>query len=266
MTPSAVSQVVRKLERHYGVKLLARTTRSLTATQEGRCLQKYAEQLLDWHDAVERDMGVLKAEPEGEVRISLPTGYSETTPLKQVVFMLRQRCPKVRLVLLESNRMADLHEEADIAIRAVPIPEEGDSVVRTLAVWKTLICASPAYLKNHPIRHARDLMQAHWLNHSSRVLLHTFRHLGLPEYLPERRTDCPDSSLVAREFARSGMGLAVLLSGDVAPFLVDGSLIAVLPDIPLPTRTIHAVTAHRAQSARVRAVLEVLTACFREGS
>ena len=88
MTPSAVSQVVRKLERHYGVKLLARTTRSLTATQEGRCLQKYAEQLLDWHDAVERDMGVLKAEPEGEVRISLPTGYSETTPLKQVVFML----------------------------------------------------------------------------------------------------------------------------------------------------------------------------------
>ena len=109
-------------------------------------------------------------------------------------------------------------------------------------------------------------MQAHWLNHSSRVLLHTFRHLGLPEYLPERRTDCPDSSLVAREFARSGMGLAVLLSGDVAPFLVDGSLIAVLPDIPLPTRTIHAVTAHRAQSARVRAVLEVLTACFREGS
>ena len=181
MTPSAVSQVVRKLERHYGVKLLARTTRSLTATQEGRCLQKYAEQLLDWHDAVERDMGVLKAEPEGEVRISLPTGYSETTPLKQVVFMLRQRCPKVRMVLLESNRMADLHEEADIAIRAVPIPEEGDSVVRTLAVWKTLICASPAYLKNHPIRHARDLMQAHWLNHSSRVLLHTFRHLGLPE-------------------------------------------------------------------------------------
>ena len=71
---------------------------------------------------------------------------------------------------------------------------------------------------------------------------------------------------MAREFARSGMGLAVLLSGDVAPFLVDGSLIAVLPDIPLPTRTIHAVTAHRAQSARVRAVLEVLTACFREGS
>lgn len=39
MTPSAVSQVVRKLERHYGVKLLARPTRSLTATQEGRCLQ-----------------------------------------------------------------------------------------------------------------------------------------------------------------------------------------------------------------------------------
>ena len=57
MTPSAVSQVVRKLERHYGVKLLARTTRSLTATQEGRCLQKYAEQLFDWHDAVDNEEG-----------------------------------------------------------------------------------------------------------------------------------------------------------------------------------------------------------------
>ena len=51
MTASAISQAIRKLENHYGVKLLNRTTRSLTPTAEGRQLQQYARQLTDWHDA-----------------------------------------------------------------------------------------------------------------------------------------------------------------------------------------------------------------------
>ncbi len=47
MTASAISQAIRKLENHYGVKLLNRTTRSLTPTAEGRQLQQYARQLTD---------------------------------------------------------------------------------------------------------------------------------------------------------------------------------------------------------------------------
>lgn len=60
MTASAISQAIRKLENHYSVKLLNRTTRSLTPTAEGRQLQQYARQLTDWHDAVEREWAFCK--------------------------------------------------------------------------------------------------------------------------------------------------------------------------------------------------------------
>lgn len=56
MADSAISKAIRKLENHYSVKLLNRTTRSLTPMTEGWQLQQYARQLIDWHDAVEREM------------------------------------------------------------------------------------------------------------------------------------------------------------------------------------------------------------------
>lgn len=264
MTASAVSQAIRKLEQYYAVKLLHRTTRSLTLTAEGQQLQRFALQLTDWLEAVEQEMRGLQIEPEGDVRLSLPTGYSAVEAMKQSVRCLKQRFPKIRLILKESNEFANLQQDTDIAIRAVITPNDPDSVVRPLAKWQTLICASPDYLAHTPINHPTDLVNAAWLNHNNSVLLHTFKQLGLPESLPQNRIDCPDSSLVAREYARNGMGLAVLLSGDVAPFLAEGSLKSVLPDHPLPVRTIYATTAHRAQSAKVRAVLEILLACFAE--
>lgn len=223
MTASAVSQAVRKLEAHYGVKLLNRTTRSLSPTAEGRQLQQYARQLADWHDTVEREMGVLQA--EGEVRLSLPTGYSATLPMQNTVLTLRRRFPNIRLVLTESNRMADLQHDTDIAVRAVLPPRQPRQR------------GAPAC----PVADA-DCRRA-------------LKHLGLPDTLPQNRTDCPDSSLAAREFARAGMGLAVLLSGDTAPFIKDGSLTVVLPDHKLPARTLYAATAHRTQSAKVQVVL-----------
>ena len=263
MTASAVSQHIRKLESHYRVKLLNRTTRNLTPTEEGKVLWQCALQLANWEEETERAMNNLQAEPTGEVRISLPTGYSGTAALKSAVKQLNDRYPKIRLILSESNRLADVYsEDTDIAIRAIIRPDTPDTVARPLAVWQTQICASPDYLRHHPIRQAHDLLDAHWLNHSEAVLMHTFKYMGLPETLPDRRTDCPDASLTARELAHAGMGLAVLLSGDAAPFIRNGSLTVVLPDITLPPRTIYAVTPHRAQSAKIKATLGVLKECF----
>ena len=140
-------------------------------------------------------LGILQTEPEGEVRISLPTGYSAVEPMKRTVQTLRSRYPKIRLILNENNRLVDLQNDTDIAIRVVSHPDDPDSIARPLAQWQTLICASPDYLHKHPIAQPQNLLNADWLNHNSNVLLHAFKCLGLPETLPENRTDCPDSSL-----------------------------------------------------------------------
>ena len=95
-------------------------------------------------------MGILQTEPEGEVRISLPTGYSAVEPMKRTVQTLRSCYPKIRLILNENNRLVDLQNDTDIAIRVVLHPDDHDSISRPLAQWQTLICASPDYLHKLP--------------------------------------------------------------------------------------------------------------------
>ena len=264
MTASAVSQHIQKLEKHYQIKLLNRTTRSLAPTEEGRILWQYAQQLADLSAQTEQAMQNLRAEPAGDVRITLPEGYAQTPAIRQTIASLREHYPAIRLILIEDNRLSDLHADhsPDIAIRAVPEPDDDRLIARPLAHWPTMICASPDYLSRHPIAATQDLPQAHWLNFQDSVLLDTLQQLGLSKVLPPSRTDCLNHSSTARELARAGLGLAVLLAGDVAPYIADGSLVQVLPQYPLPVRTIYAVTAYRGQSAKIRVVLETLSQCF----
>lgn len=263
MSASAISQHIRQLEKHYQMKLLNRSTRRLDPTEAGKILWEHARQLMTLHARTEQAMQTLQVEPAGNLRITLPTGYSDTLPVKRAIADLNHHYPKIRLVLIESNRLHDMRAEGiDIAIRAVTQPDDPDVVARPLATWKTLLCAAPTYLEKNPIRHPRELLQAQWLNHSDSVLKNTLAALDLPVMLPETRIDCPNSSLTCRELARAGMGIAVLLSGDIDPFLQDGSLSVVLPQHALPTRTLFAVTAHRIQPAKVRIALDVLTESF----
>ena len=263
ISASAISQHVRQLEKHYQMKLLNRSTRRLAPTEAGKLLWEHARQLVELHARIGQSMQTLQAEPAGDLRITLPTGYTDTPAVRRTIAHLGRQYPRIRLVLIESNQLHDLHtERIDIAIRAVPQPDDPDAIARPLATWNTLICAAPDYLEQNPIRHPRDLLQVHWLNHSDSVLKNTLAALNMPPMLPEKRTDCPDSSRTARELARAGMGIAILLSGDIDPFLDDGSLTVVLPRHPLPARTLFAVTTHRTQPAKVRVALEALTRNF----
>lgn len=264
MTASAVSQHIKKLEQHYHVKLLNRTTRKLLPTAEGKILWQYAQELTDLLEKTDHVMHHQQVDAVGEVKITLPTGYGQTHAIQQMLLVMRERYPAIRLRLIEDNEFDDLFSlnAADIALRAVPQPDNEDLIARTLATWQTVICASPDYLVRRPINKPQDLLGADWLNFQDSVLLDTFEAMGLPQVLPTHRIDCLNNTGTARALAKAGLGLAILLSGDIAEALEAGYLVHVLPDAPLPTRTIYSVTVNRVQSAKVRAVLTVLAESF----
>lgn len=266
MTASAVSQHIKKLEQHYQVKLLNRTTRKLTPTAEGKILWQYAQEITDLLEKTSHAMHHLQAEAVGEVKITLPNGYGQTHAIVQTLLTIRERYPAIRLTLIEDNQFDDLLNPtaADIALRAVPQPDNENLIARSLATWQTVICASPNYLAQYPINKPQDLLGADWLNFQDSVLLDTFAALGLPQVLPTHRIDCINNTGTARALAKAGLGLAILLLGDIDDELKSGQLVNVLPDIRLPTRTIYAVTVNRVQSAKVRAVLAVLAEIFGE--
>ena len=264
MTASAVSQHIRRLEEIYQIKLLNRTTRKLVPTEAGKALQQYAEQMMVLMNKAESEIQNLRAEPVGEVRITLPTAYTKMHVMQNAIAKVRSDFPKIRLVLLESDNVVDLLAEnaPDIAIRVVPQADEADLIARPLARWQTVLCASPAYLAENPIEKTTDLLTAHWLNFHNGVLLSTLETLGLPKQLPENRTDCLNNASTAKDLALLGLGVTILTQGDISEELENGTLINVLPEKKLPERTIYAFTANRAQSAKIQAVLGVLKEAF----
>lgn len=263
MSASAVSQHLRKLEAFYNMKLLNRSTRHLSPTAAGNLLWLHAQQLHDLMQKTDEAMQDLLIEPTGEVRITLPSGYTEIAPVKQMLHRLAEQFPKIRLTLIAEDKISDLAaENIDIALRTGEQAEQPDSVARFAACWQTHICASPRYLAEHPIHSTADLLHAHWLNHSDTILQNTLAFLGLPAELPPKRTNCPGTSFAARELALSDLGLTLILSGEAAPYLTDKRLQVVLPDLKLPARNLYLVTPHRVQSAKVNAVLGIMRECL----
>lgn len=265
MTPSAVSQHIRSLEKVYKVKLINRTTRSLTPTVEGKQLREYGEKLLEIEQQADRVMKKLQQEPEGEVRLTLPSGKAESIRIKNLVRELRKNYPGIRLVLLEDDGITNIAENnIDIALRFVEQPEGDNLIARYLVTWDTAIYASPDYLRENPITNPHDLIRAHWVNHSSNTLISVFGDLDLPPELPDSRTDCPGRVSVARTLAAAGIGLANLFTEDAESYVMEGKLTIVLPQVTLAKRNVYSITSHRAESTRVKIVLELLAKYFRE--
>ncbi len=265
MTASAVSLHLQHLERHYGLKLLNRSTRRLELTEAGRILWQQAETLANLMQETNEKMTHLKAVPSGIVRLSLPTGFIRTLEIRNLLSIVERDYPEIQLTLFAEDSLAQLQQGAvDIALRAGEIHDSPDNVVHRLADWEILIVASPEYLQQHPISQTTDLLTAHWLNHSDFVLLNAFEALNLPRLLPEHRIECPNASASAYYLATEGMGLVFILSGELRAFQENQRLQPVLPHIKLPNKRISAVVANTAQSAKNVAILNVLKAVFKQ--
>ena len=265
MTASAVSLHLQHLERHYGLKLLNRSTRRLELTEAGRVLWQQAETLASLMQETNEKMTHLKAVPSGIVRLSLPTGFIRTLEIRNLLSIVERDYPEIQLTLFAEDSLAQLQQGAvDIALRAGEIHDSPDNEVHRLADWEILIVASPEYLQQHPISQTTDLLTAHWLNHSDFVLLNAFEALNLPRLLPEHRIECPNASASAYYLATEGMGLVFILSGELRAFQENQRLQPVLPHIKLPNKRISAVVANTAQSAKNVAILNVLKAVFKQ--
>jgi DNA-binding transcriptional LysR family regulator len=145
ISPSAISKSIQRLERHFGVALFTRTTRSLTFTAEGRDLHERVLLLLLQAEEIEQVAKSARSEPAGTLRIaaSLPIGQHLLAP---VIPEFRRRYPKVLIDLRLSDQLVSLVEEGiDLAIR---IGELADSSMLSRKLLPYTLCcyASPDYL------------------------------------------------------------------------------------------------------------------------
>ncbi|EPA95674.1 transcriptional regulator [Pseudomonas sp. G5(2012)] len=160
VTPAAVSRSVSRMEERLGVRLFARTTRSVNLTDSGRRYYEECRQALAQLVEAQREVMGQQQVPSGTLRISIPTTYAHHRILP-LLPAFRARFPAVKVESHISNRNIDFVGEGyDMAIRVRAIPDSG-LIARQLEDAALVMIASPEYLKRAGTPQTLDDLQQH---------------------------------------------------------------------------------------------------------
>jgi DNA-binding transcriptional LysR family regulator len=148
LSKAAISRHVGELEQRLGVRLLQRTTRRLSLTEEGRMFFDRVKELLESIDEAESQVTQRSSEARGVIRVNAPLTFG-ALHLASLWGPFADANPKVSLDITLSDRVIDVVDEGyDLAIRITRIPDS-TLVTRKLASTRMVLCGSPAYLRRH---------------------------------------------------------------------------------------------------------------------
>lgn len=263
VTPSAISKSIQRLERHFGISLFTRTTRSLTLTPEGRDLYQHVLELLRHAEEIEQVAKSARSEPAGTLRIatSLPIGLHLIAP---AIVVFRQRYPQVILDLRLSDNIVGLVDEGiDLAIR---IGDLADSSLlsRPLSPYRLGCYASPDYLARHGTpQHPDDLIGHETVNLRYQSTGQLFRW---PFQIGDKEVDIlPSSSVIADASevviaaVAAGAGIGMASSFIAASRLKRQEIVPILNDFAVNRHNVTAIWPEsRRSNPAVRAFLDLL--------
>jgi DNA-binding transcriptional LysR family regulator len=262
ISKASVTKTVAQLEKDVGVRLLNRSTRSVTTTDAGQTLAQRLVPLFSLLQEVSTELSDFAAHPRGRLRVAAPHGLSLSLLGWHIEDFITGH-PDVHVSIHLSNRDDDLVVGAiDVALRIGPI-EARDVVVRKLQPVPLVLCASPAYWARRGMPSTPEDMAGHdvlsyslW-DASPRL---PFLVDGKTHHVPVRsRLDADDAApLVA--LAVKGLGVTCVPEVLARAHLGSGALVPVLKEAMPQTIWLYATYAHRRhKSAALRAFLDFLT-------
>jgi DNA-binding transcriptional LysR family regulator len=266
LSKAAVSRHVAELEERLGVRLLHRTTRRLSLTDDGQRFHARAGELVAAMEELEAETASRGGEASGLLRINAPVtfGNLHLAPLWPGFVAAH---PKVSLDITLNDRLVDLVEEGyDVAVRITNLPNS-QLVSRRLATTRIVLCASPGYLAAHGgPAHPRELADHQVLAYSYWSGGDDWRFHG-PEgevsvrVNPRIRTNSGDT---CRAAALEDQGIVLQPDFLVGPDLKRGSLVELMPGYRSIELGIHAVYATRKHlPMKTRRLVDFLVEGFR---
>lgn len=261
-TPSAVSRSVARLESRLGVRLLARSTRSLALTPEGEKYRIQAQRILLDLDELERSFTSDKNEPRGRLRVSasLPFGVHRLLPLLPE---FTQRYPKITVDLSLSDAVIDLvGDRVDVAIRHGPL-RDSSLRARKLGSSRWMVVASPDYIQRYgKPQTPSDLDQHNCLNFNFRRAIEgwTFRSGNRVKQHHVAGNFLGNTGEALRIMCLGGAGITRLADFMIGADVLAGRLVPLLDDyIKSDSEDIHALyVGHSRLASRVRMFMDFL--------
>jgi DNA-binding transcriptional LysR family regulator len=267
-TTSAMSKAIARFEHSHGVRLLHRTTHSLSLTDEGERLLEAARHLLREAERLEASLGDNVARgARGRVRISAPDSFAGACVVPFLP-QLRARFPDVDIDLRFEDALVDLGAEGiDIALRMSSIDGQPGVVAKQLMTYPFVLCAASDYLARRGTPLTPEDLGAH--DHVS------FRHRGtgqiwtwqfcdpanpeaIARHVPSARMVVDDGTTVWR-LMREGLGIAWAPAWLGIDDLRSGRVVEVLKPWRRPEFPLSAVRLDRRHTPeRTRVILDFL--------
>ncbi|WP_395943366.1 LysR family transcriptional regulator [Brevundimonas sp.] len=260
---TAVSRRLARLEERLGVRLVNRTTRRLSLTDEGAIFHERASRILD--DILDAESEVSQAQDAavGSIRLTTSFGFGRRH-LARLVHAFEREHPRVRIHLDVSDRVVDLVDAGfDLAVRLGGLADSS-LIARSLVANDYVLCAAPSYLERRGrLASVSDLTSHDVIVYGTPARnVWTFAGGEKVEVGGDLSTNDGD---LAHAWALEGAGIVHKTIWEVADDIRQGKLEIVLPDRRLPGAPIHAVLPHsRLTPARVRLLLDFLSKRLRE--
>jgi len=258
---SYISKEVNKLEARLGVRLMHRTTRSLSLTPEGQLYFQVCLQIIEDAEQVENAIIGKQGEPQGILRVSCPVSYGLSN-LSPVLSFFTEKYPKIQLELELNDRKVDLIADGfDIVIRATTQLEDSALISRRISQSEALVLASPAYLAKHGTpKHPFELDRHKIISYSNLKQPNIWRFIDLNgekiQVHLESQVITNDSSLEI-DLAVANQGIFRTPRFALKNELETGKLVELFADFPKTSIGVYMVYPSRKHmSAKVRSFID----------
>ncbi|MEZ7501963.1 LysR family transcriptional regulator [Psychrobacter sp. Arc29] len=257
ISTAQVSRQISALEERLNIKLLYRTTRKVSLTEEGRVFYQHCRSVLDGLDAAEQAVSNLQSKPQGRIKLTAPVTYGEQQLLPLINdFMIQYR--KIEVTAFLSNQQIDLVEGGyDLAIRIGKL-RDSTMMAKKLSLRTNFVCATPAYLHQYGMPRTLDDLSQHNCLLGTRDYWH-FVEKGTEKNLRVSGSIQYNSGYSLVDAALKGLGIVQLPDYYVQKYLVSGELVSVLDDYREPEESIWAIYPHNRQlSPKIRLLVDYL--------
>jgi LysR family transcriptional regulator, transcriptional activator for aaeXAB operon len=263
LATSVLSSAVSQLEAELGVRLLHRTTRSLSLTEAGQLFHEKCADMMSAAEMAEEIVTGGSGVIAGRLRISAASDTAQTIVLPALTPLARQH-PRLLLDIQVDDRVVDMTTQSiDLSIRSGWL-RDSSLVARKLADLHEVLVASPDYLRRHGLPETPDGLRPHRIvgfNRFAEPTTLAFRNdAGQSARIALTAGAMTDNVSMLRELAVQGFGVARLPSYMAQREVAQGMLVVLLPDWNLPGAGIYAVTLKRSlQPPKVSAAIEALS-------
>lgn len=261
VSPAYVSKRIAALEAALAARLLHRTTRRVTVTEQGETVHQWARRILDDVSEMTEAVSSARTALRGPLRLCTSSGFGRNY-VAPAISELAKRHPDLEVQLEFLDRPVDLLGEGfDLDIRLGDV-HDANLIARRIAANVSILCASPAYLARHaPPRTLAELAQHQCIAIRERDQAFGLWRLTGPKGVETVKVSGPlsvNNGEAAHRWALDGHGIVLRSQWDVQASLQSGALVRVLPQYHQDAHVWAVYPLRLSNSAKVRTVVELL--------